>query len=182
MPAGEHLLVPRPPDVKELALYVQDTITKGNWNLNLGIRGDLYNGLTNARRRSLGWVLPTTSSRPTPYCAFPMRGRWKPHSTKISCYRASGVTTRSCSAACTLEAHALSPGFRNEFHAGLQQAFGKHIVFDGEYIWKYTHNAYDFSVLGNTPITFPIEWHNRRFPDSRCVRNVTNSTALRRTW
>ena len=41
-----------------------------------------------------------------------------------------------------------SPGWRNEFHAGLQQAFGRYLVFSGEYIWKYTHNAYDFSVFG----------------------------------
>ena len=34
----------------------------------------------------------------------------------------------------------------------------------GEYIWKYTHNAFDFSVLGNTPITFPIDWHNSKIP------------------
>jgi hypothetical protein len=58
----------------------------------------------------------------------------------------------------------LSPGFRNEFHAGLEQAFGKYLVFSGEYITKYTHNGYDFSVLGNTPITFPIEWHNSKIP------------------
>ena len=57
-----------------------------------------------------------------------------------------------------------SPGWRNEFHAGLQQAAGRYLVFSGEYIWKYTHNAYDFSVLGNTPITFPIEWHNSKIP------------------
>jgi hypothetical protein len=25
---------------------------------------------------------------------------------------------------------------------------------------KYTHNGYDFDVLFNTPITFPITWHN----------------------
>ncbi|MGA2845277.1 MAG: hypothetical protein ABSF68_07640, partial [Candidatus Acidiferrales bacterium] len=37
-------------DVKELALYVQDTITWKNWSFNLGIRGDLYNGLTTARQ------------------------------------------------------------------------------------------------------------------------------------
>src|SRR5208337_2106021 len=37
-------------DVKELALYVRDVITKGNWSLNLGIRGDLYNGITSARQ------------------------------------------------------------------------------------------------------------------------------------
>jgi hypothetical protein len=58
----------------------------------------------------------------------------------------------------------LEPGFRNEFHAGLQQAFGKNFVFSGDYIWKYTHNAFDFSVLGNTPITFPIDWHNSKVP------------------
>ena len=32
--------------MKELALYVQDTITKDDWSFNLGIRGDLYNGLS----------------------------------------------------------------------------------------------------------------------------------------
>ena len=58
----------------------------------------------------------------------------------------------------------LDPGFRNEFHAGLQQAFGKRVVVSGEYIWKYTHNAFDFSVLGNTPITFPIDWHSSKIP------------------
>src|SRR6202012_1064013 len=58
----------------------------------------------------------------------------------------------------------LQPGFRNEFHANVQQAFGKHAVVSGEYIWKYTHNAFDFSVLGNTPITFPIDWHNSKIP------------------
>jgi hypothetical protein len=57
-----------------------------------------------------------------------------------------------------------SPGWRNEFHAGIQQAFGKYLVFSGEYIWKYTHNAYDFSVLGATPITFPIEWDRSKIP------------------
>src|SRR5207302_10471839 len=28
--------------------------------------------------------------------------------------------------------------------------------------WKYTHNAYDFSVFFNTPIAFPIVWHNSK--------------------
>jgi hypothetical protein len=37
-------------------------------------------------------------------------------------------------------------------------------VISAEYIWKYTHNAFDFSVLGNTPITFPIDWHNSKIP------------------
>ena len=41
---------------------------------------------------------------------------------------------------------------------------GRYFVVDGEYIWKYTHNGYDFSVLGSTPITFPIEWDNSKIP------------------
>jgi hypothetical protein len=64
----------------------------------------------------------------------------------------------------SLATNPLSPGFRNEFHAGLEQAFGRYLVFSGEWITKYTHNGYDFSVLGNTPITFPIEWHNSKIP------------------
>ena len=37
-------------DIKELALYLQDTISLKNWTFNLGIRGDLYNGITVARQ------------------------------------------------------------------------------------------------------------------------------------
>src|ERR1700742_5177499 len=33
-------------DIKQLALYAQDAITVGNWTANLGLRGDLYNGLS----------------------------------------------------------------------------------------------------------------------------------------
>ena len=33
-------------DIKELALYIQDTINLKNWSFNVGIRGDVYNGFT----------------------------------------------------------------------------------------------------------------------------------------
>ncbi|HLJ79737.1 MAG TPA: hypothetical protein VKT75_20135, partial [Acidobacteriaceae bacterium] len=41
------------------------------------------------------------------------------------------------------------------------------------YIWKYTSNAYDFSVLGNTPITFPIEWDKSKIPGFALRANLT---------
>jgi hypothetical protein len=154
-------------DVKELALYVQDTITKNQWSFNLGVRGDFYNGLTthseaeprlgvayNVKRTNT--VLRASYARvlETPFnenlvlssvgCSNPVLN------PLLGCSNSGGTP--------------LSPGWRNEFHVGLQQAFGKYLVFSGEYIWKYTHNAYDFSVLGNTPITFPIEWHNSKIP------------------
>jgi hypothetical protein len=68
----------------------------------------------------------------------------------------------------------LSPGHRNEFHAGLEQAFGKYLVIDGEYIWKYTHKAFDFSVLGDTPITYPIEWDRSKIPGYAIRATVPN--------
>src|SRR5947209_14376313 len=67
---------------------------------------------------------------------------------------------------------------RNEFHVGLSQAFGRFFVVDAEYIWKYTHLAYDFSVLGNTPITYPIEWHNSKIPGFAIRASVPNFHGL----
>ena len=54
----------------------------------------------------------------------------------------------------------------------MEQAFGKHFVLSGEYIWKYTHNGYDFNVFGATPITLPIEWHNSKIPGFAIRGNV----------
>ena len=59
---------------------------------------------------------------------------------------------------------AIEPGFRNQFNAGFQQAIHKYVLIDADYFWKYTHNAYDFSTLLNTTITFPIAWHNSKIP------------------
>jgi hypothetical protein len=68
----------------------------------------------------------------------------------------------------------LTPGYRNEFHAGFEQAFGKCLVVNGEYIWKYTHNGFDFGIVGATPITFPIEWHNSKIPGWLLSATVPN--------
>ncbi len=37
-------------DIKEVALFIQDTIKAKNWVFNLGLRGDIYNGITIARQ------------------------------------------------------------------------------------------------------------------------------------
>jgi hypothetical protein len=154
-------------DVKELALYVQDTITWKDWSFNLGIRGDLYNGLTVARqaepRLGLAYNIKTTNTVLRASYARTLESPFNENLvlSSIGCESPVLNPLLLCSSNALTP---LSPGFRNEFHAGLQQAFGKFLVIDGEYIWKYTHNGYDFSVLGNTPITFPIEWHNSKIP------------------
>jgi hypothetical protein len=52
----------------------------------------------------------------------------------------------------------LQPGIRNMYNAGLEQNFGSHFVFEGDYFWKFTRNAFDLDNLFTTAIFFPIEW------------------------
>ena len=154
-------------DVKQLALYVQDQITKGNWSFNVGVRGDFYNGLAthkeaeprlglayNIKRSNTVFRLSYARVLETPFNENVIVA-------SVGCDSPVLNPLLGCAAS---NATPLAPGWRNEFHAGLQQAFGKYVVFSGEYIWKYTHNAYDFSILGNTPIFFPIAWDRSKIP------------------
>jgi hypothetical protein len=166
-------------DVKELALYAQDTITKGPWAFNLGLRGDFYNALARDRQaeprlgaayniKSTNTVLRVSYARTmeSPFnenlviastgCSIPFLAVLVPP-PGVNCLTGP-----------------ITPGYRNEFHAGLQQAFGRYLVFSGDYIWKYTHNGYDFGTVGSTPITFPIEWHNAKIPGFALRVSVPN--------
>ncbi len=155
-------------DVKQLAFYGEDSIAAGNWLVNAGIRGDIYNGLSIQReaepRAGLSYSVKKTS---TVLRASYARTQETPFNENLV-LSANGCNSPVLSAILSTVGPCLpapfNPGFRNEFHAGVQQGFGKYFVLSGEYIWKYTHNAYDFSVLGTTPITFPIEWRNSKIP------------------
>jgi hypothetical protein len=166
-------------DVKETSLYFQDTITKGSWSFNLGLRGDLYNGFVsdrqpeprvgvayNIKRTSTVLRLSYARTMETPFneniviantgCSIPVIAVLVPP-PNIPC--ASGF---------------IHPGWRNEFHAGLEQAFGKYLVVDAEYIWKYTHNAFDFGVVAASPLAFPLDWHNSKIPGYAVRVSVPN--------
>jgi len=154
-------------DVKELALYIQDSITKGNWALNLGLRGDFYNGITTHKeaepRLGVAYNIKRTNTVLRVSYARTLETPFN-ENLVLSSIGCSNAVVNPLLLCYSPVSNPLSPGWRNEFHAGLQQAFGRYLVFSGEYIWKYTHNAYDFSVLGATPITFPIEWARSKIP------------------
>src|SRR5215467_6768484 len=157
-------------DVKELALSAQDTISWKNWSFNLGIRGDVYAGITHATQAQprLGVAYNVKLSHTVLRVSY-ARTLETPFNENLvlastGCNDAVVNALMSSLQGYPCIAEPLAPGWRNEFHAGLQQGFGKHLVVDAEYIWKYTHGAYDFSVLGSTPITFPIEWQRSKIP------------------
>lgn len=171
-------------DVKELGLYLQDTIAKNNWSINLGIRGDIYSGLTHATqaepRLGIAYnVKPTNTVLRVSYA----RTLETPFNENLvlastGCNDAVISALQGALQGYPCMTNALRPGWRNEFHAGIQQAIGKYFVVDAEYVWKYTHLAYDFSVFGNTPITYPIEWHNSKIPGFMLHASMPNFHGL----
>ena len=180
-------------DIKELALYVQDTITLKNWSFNLGIRGDVYNGFTSQSqaepRIGVAYNIKQTNTVLRVSYARTLESPFNENLvlSSIGCQNVvvanlfalagEGCTDPNTGLVSTAASN-LPAGYRNEFHAGLQQAFGKYLVVDGEYIWKYTHNAYDFSILGATPITFPIAWNNSKIPGYAIRASVPNYRGL----
>ena len=164
-------------DVKELALYAEDQIKAGSWLFNLGMRGDLYNGLTVARQAEprVGIAYSIKPSNTVLRVSYARTLETPFNENLVLSSQGCVSPVLSPLLLCTPGVSGtLQPGYRNEFHAGLQQAFGKYLVFSGDYIWKYTHNAFDFSVLGNTPITFPIDWHNSKIPGFALRADVPN--------
>jgi len=170
-------------DVKEAALYVQDTITWKDWSFNVGIRGDSYNGISRAQQAEPRFgiaynIKPSNTVLRVSYA----RTLESPFNENLV------IASTGCSipflaalvpppgVACN--AGPITPGYRNEFHAGLQQAIGRHVVVSGDYIWKYTHNGYDFGIVGATPLTFPIEWHNSKIPGYAIRVSVPNYRGL----
>jgi hypothetical protein len=167
-------------NIRELSSFIQDTITRKNWTFNLGFRFDDYDGLVGATQpeprlgiayniKATNTVLRVSYARTleTPFNENLVLSSEGCNNPVINALMASTISP------CVANVP-LSPGWRNEFHAGLEQAFGKHLVFDGEYIWKYTHKAYDFSVLGDSPITFPIEWDRSKIPGYAIRLSVPN--------
>ena len=167
-------------DVKEFAAYVQDAISAGPWGGNFGLRFDQYNGLTTANqvepRMALSYKVKRTG---TVLRASYARTLESPFNENLI------LASEGCNypviadlIPCTPSPN--QPGFRNDFHAGFEQSLTKYAVLSADYVWKYTHNAYDFSVLGATPITFPIGWNNSKIPgfDGRLdIPSIHNFTA-----
>jgi Carboxypeptidase regulatory-like domain len=140
-------------DVKQLAGYLQDNITWRNWTFLVGARAETYHALTSRSqfepRVGVSYLIKPTSTvlrlgyarlMPTPY-----------NENLI----VSSTTGTLLGAAGDFK---IRPATRNQYNAGFQQGFAKYLVVDAEYFWKYTQGDYDFDVIFNTPVTFPIQW------------------------
>ena len=158
-------------DVKEFAAYLQDTVSVGNWAFNLGARFDVYRGIVHdwqpEPRVGVAYNLKKTNSVLRVSYSRVLETPFNENLILASLGAANPVVVDVIGGASLEEP--IRSGQRNQFNAGFQQAFGKFVVVDADYLWKFTHNAFDFSTFGNTPIFFPIAWKSSKI-DGPSVR------------
>ena len=137
--------------IKSQAVYAQDALTAGPATVNLGLRVDHYDGLTQktAAEPRIGVSLATKNNGSAVRASY---GR-----TMETPYN-ENLLLSSSSIFGSDDTQPLAPGIRDQFETGAQQALGKWFVADVSYFNKKTTNAYDFGVLFDTPIAFPIAW------------------------
>ncbi|HKQ03721.1 MAG TPA: TonB-dependent receptor [Blastocatellia bacterium] len=157
-------------DIKQEAVYAQDLITLRNLALNLGLRYDNYDGISHGNllqpRLGVSYNIKATNTV--------LRGSYTrhfetPYNENLVLSSATGANGLANGILGEAISEPLKPGRRNQFNVGIQQSLGRYFVIDGDYFWKYTRNAYDFNVILNTPITFPISWDKSKI-DGVAVR------------
>jgi hypothetical protein len=146
-------------DIREESIYAQDTVTLGKWTLNLGVRGDNYNGLSQGRllQPRLGAAYNVAKTHTVLRASF---GRFfeTPYNENLVLSSSTGAGGLATNGAVAYGQQPIEPGHRTQYNVGLEQAIGKFAVVDAEYFWKHSKNAFDFDTLFNTPLAFPIEW------------------------
>lgn len=146
-------------DIKQEAIYLQDNIAWKNWTFLVGGRVDNYNGLSS--RSMVQPRLGATYTLKQTNTVFRL-GYGKlfltPYNENLIVSSSTGIGGLEGAG----EAVPLKPASRNQYDAGFEQGFGKYLVLNGEYFWKYTDRDYDFDVLLNTPLAFPIQWQKSK--------------------
>jgi hypothetical protein len=150
-------------DVKGYAFYIQDSINLGALTMQLGLRSDFYRGIVadHSLEPRLGFsylVKRTNTVLRASYSKF----FETPYNENLLVSSTTGAGGLASNVFGAFGQRPLSPGTRNQYNVGIQQGVGKKILVDAGYFWKYTHNAFDFDTLFNSPIAFPIEWRKSK--------------------
>jgi hypothetical protein len=143
--------------IKQQAAYVQDEIKAGNATFKLGVRLDHYDGLSTATQLEprLGASYAVPASHTVLRASY---GRTMETPYNENLLLSSGVGAEALTGTATPP----PPGTRNQVELGVQQGIGRWVVADFGYFNKHTTNGYDFNVLFNTPIVFPVAWDHSR--------------------
>jgi hypothetical protein len=143
--------------IKQQAAYIQDDIKAGNATFNLGVRLDHYDGLSasSSIQPRLGVSYAVTGSGTVLRASYG-RTMETPYNENLLLSAGYGLNGLFG------EGQPVPPGRRNQIEIGIQQGLGRWLVADFGYFNKRTDNGYDFGVLFNTPIAFPVAWDHSR--------------------
>jgi hypothetical protein len=170
-------------NVNQEAFYIQDQINFGNLLLTPGLRFDHYDGIgttNNGVEPRLGLAYNIKKSGTVLRAAY--AGTFEtPFNENLLLSSATGVGGLDANVFGST-ADPIQPGRRNQFNTGFQQTLGKYLLLDADYFWKYTHNAFDFSTLLNTTITFPISWHNSKLDGVTGRLSTTDLHGFQAYW
>ena len=154
---GAPLVYAQAATIKQQAAYVQDDIKAGNASFKLGLRLDHYDGLSTATllqpRLGASYAVPASN---TVFRASYGRTLETPYNENL--LLSSGLGLNGVFG----DGQILQPGKRNQVEIGVQQGIGRWLVADFGYFNKRTDNGYDFGVLFDTPIVFPISWDHSK--------------------
>ncbi len=154
---GSPLAYSQSATIKQQAAYIQDDLKAGNATFKLGVRIDHYDGLSQATlvqpRVGVSYAVPDSN---TVFRASYGRTLETPYNENL--LLSSGVGLNGLFG----EGQVLQPGKRNQIEIGIQQGLSKWLVADFGYFNKRTDNGYDFGVLFDTPIVFPVSWNHSK--------------------
>ncbi len=161
--------------IKEQSAYVQDSIKLGRLGLNPGLRIDRYDGISHSTaaqpRMGLSYQLPRVG---TVLRASYARVMVTPYNENLVLSSATGPGGLGGGGLGNATVVPLFSGHRNQFNVGLAQAIGKKITIDAEYFWKFTRGAFDFNVILDTPLNFPVQFAKAKIDGAMAKVNLAS--------
>lgn len=155
-------------DIKQEAVFGQDSIRLGSFTANLGLRVDNYNGLTSshAAEPRVGGAYRSPWLHTTFRMAY-SRVFLTPYNENLIVASSDGPGS-AAGALGAADSAVLKTGRRNQFNTGFETE-ARWVTVSAEYFWKFTYGAYDFDVLLNSPLTFPTQFRKSKI-DGGLVR------------
>jgi len=162
--------------IREQSAYVQDSVTFGRLGISAGIRGDRYGGISRSSaaepRAGISYQLPHLGTVLRLSYARLME---TPYNENLVLSSSTGPGGLAGGALGSTSVVPLVPGRRNQFNAGFAQAIGRKISIDAEYFWKYTDGAFDFNVILNTPLNFPVQFRKAKIDGTMARINLAET-------
>jgi hypothetical protein len=156
--------------ITQWATYVQDAVQLGHWNVMAGTRFDVYDGLSHGTgiqpRVGVTYRIDRTD---TLLRAAYGRIFLTPYNENLVLASSTGVGGFGGGLLGSVGEAPLTPARRNQYGLGAEQRLWRGIHLSGDYFWKFTDGPYDFNVILNTPLTFPVQFRKSQI-DGGLVR------------